>query len=85
MIEYLDNPPTAEDLKAILKKLDKKPLDIIRKGEMLFLDEYAQKTLSDDEWIQIIVDHPVLLQRPIVVRGDKAWIARSEEVLDEIK
>lgn len=80
IIEYLQSPPTAVELKGLLKKLGLKPADVIRKSE----DEYkiyAKKDLSDAEWIDAIAQHPILLERPIVVRGDRAVVGRPPETV----
>lgn len=85
LVEYLKTPPTAEELKALLTLLGKKPLDIIRQKEPLFQEKFKGKSATDEEWIQIIVAHPILLERPIVVHQDKAWVARDEQRLEEIE
>lgn len=85
LVEYLQTPRTAKELTALLKKLGKKPLEIIRTKEDIFKEKYAGKNLSDEKWIEAIVKYPILLERPIVVKGKKAWIARSDEALDAIK
>lgn len=84
VIEYLQNPPTAKKLKTILKKLKLKPYDLIRKSEMLFKNEYEGKNFSDDEWIEVMVNNPVLIERPIIVNGNKAVIGRPPEKVLEI-
>jgi arsenate reductase len=84
-INYLESPPTKEELIKILQLLNKKPLDIIRTKEEIFKKKFDGKKLSDDKWLDAIIKYPALLQRPIVIKGKKAWIARSEEVLNEIK
>lgn len=84
MVEYLKTPPTAAELRHILNLLGKKPLDIIRVKEPVFQEKYKGKTFSDDEWINIMIENPILMERPIVVAGDKAWIARDAESLEAI-
>ena len=79
LIEYLVTPLNKTELQALLKKLDMKPLELIRKGEEVFKQKYAGRTLCDDEWLEAIVTHPVLMERPVVVRGNKAVIARPPE------
>ncbi len=81
IVEYLHSNLTAADVKDLLKKLNKKPLEIIRTKEEVFKLKYSNKNLSDDEWIQAIVENPILLERPIILRGNKAWIARDEEAV----
>ena len=79
LIEYLVTPPSKEALRLVLKKLGLKPLELVRKGEEMFKQRYAGRTLSDEEWLEAMVAHPVLIERPIVVRGDKAVLARPPE------
>lgn len=86
IILYLETPPSEKELKAVLRKLGLKPIDLIRKEEALFKDNYKDSTHTDEEWIQIMVDHPKLIQRPIAIVGSKAVIGRPpEQVLDLIK
>jgi arsenate reductase len=84
-VEYLQAPPDAKTLTALLQKLGLRPRDIIRDGE----EEYAKlklddPKLSDDELVAAIVKHPILLQRPIVVRGDRAVVGRPPEKVAEL-
>jgi arsenate reductase len=85
VVEYLDNPPGEKELAAILKKLGKKPVEIIRTGEPLFKELGLSKKdqRSDAEWIRIMANNPKLIERPIVVKGAKAALGRPpESVLD---
>tara|TARA_Y100000031_G_scaffold138382_1_gene164238 strand:+ start:493 stop:819 length:327 start_codon:yes stop_codon:yes gene_type:complete len=82
-IEYLKTPPSEDELKEILKKLNMKAKEIIRKKEPVF-EEFKNKDYSEEEWITILVDNPILIQRPIIVKGNKAVIGRTEEKLKEI-
>ena len=84
VVEYLKTPPSREELRALLAKLDMKPGDIVRKGEEVFKERYAGRTLSDDEWLDALVAHPILIERPIVVCGDKAVLARPAEKILEL-
>lgn len=84
LVEYLKTPPTAGELRHILDLLGKKPLDIIRKKEPVFQEHFKDQTHSDEEWINIMVENPVLIERPLVVAGDKAWVARDDESLAAI-
>ena len=85
-IEYLETPPSAEDITEVCALLDVSPIDIIRINEKRFreLRLSASDKRSDDAWIQIIVDNPVLLQRPIVIIGGRAVIGRPPENVLEI-
>lgn len=79
VIEYLKNPPSAAQLKAILKKLGIKPEALVRKGEAIYKEQYAGRTLSDAEWIAALFEHPILIERPIFVKGDKAVVGRPPD------
>ena len=83
IVEYLKTPPTRAELRALLQKLGMKPEEIVRRGEDVFKEDYAGKTLDDEQWLDALLAHPILIERPIVVRGDKAVIGRPpEKVLD---
>lgn len=84
VVYYLDTPPNVAELTAIVAKLGIEPLALIRKGEQVFIDNYKGKTLTDAEWIEAMVKHPILIERPIVVSGDQAVIARPTEKIKEI-
>lgn len=79
VIEYLKVPPTEKELKEILKKLGMKAEDILRKKEDLFIKKFSGKKYSENEWIAILVKNPILIERPIVVKGNKAVIGRPPE------
>lgn len=76
MIDYLNGALTRDELAGILKLLGVKALDIVRKKEPLFLEKFRHQTFSEDEWIQILLEHPVLIERPIIIDGQKAIIGR---------
>ncbi|GAB4230022.1 MAG: arsenate reductase (glutaredoxin) [Ekhidna sp.] len=83
VIEYLATPPSSSQLKEIISMLGIKPLELIRKGEEIFKEKYRGKELSDEEWVQAMVENPKLIERPIVVSDGKAIIGRPpEKVLD---
>lgn len=85
IVLYLEKPPTKTALKKILKMLGLKPEQLLRKGEKVYKDNYKGKELSDTEWIDAMIQHPKLIERPIVINGDKAVIGRPPtNVLDLI-
>ena len=82
IVEYLADPPNAAELKRVLGLLGKSPRDILRKKEAkdAGLDD---PTLSDDDLIESMIANPVVIERPIVVTGNKAALGRPpESVLD---
>jgi arsenate reductase len=84
VIDYLKNPPTEKQIKTLLKKLKMKPLELLRKSENLYKDNYKEINLSDDEWIELMANNPILIERPIIVNGNKAVIGRPPEKVLEI-
>lgn len=79
IVEYLNSPPTAAELASIVAKLGIRPEALVRKGEKVLSARYAGRNLTDAEWIAAMVADPVLIERPIVVAGDKAAIGRPPE------
>lgn len=84
IIKYLDDVPNKEQLKSIIKKLGIKPIELIRKNEKIWKDEFKSKSLSDDELIEAMIKHPKLIERPIVINGEKAVIGRPPEQIKSI-
>ena len=76
IILYLNTPPNKEELKSILSKLGIKPAQLIRKGEPIYKEKFKGKELTDAEWIDAMVTYPKLIERPIVIEGNKAVIGR---------
>jgi arsenate reductase (glutaredoxin) len=79
VINYLETPPNVQELRELLSKLNLGPEDIIRKGEKLYKEVYQGKHLTQDEWLQVLADNPILIERPIIVNGDKAVLGRPPE------
>jgi len=79
VILYLENIPTANDLKDLLSKLGISPMQLIRKGEAAWKENYIGKELSDEQIIEAMIAHPKLIERPIVVKDDKAVLGRPPE------
>jgi len=75
-VNYLERPLSAGQLRDLLQRAGLKPNDVLRTKEPAYREFVAGKNLSDEELLQVIAAHPELLQRPIVVRGDKAVLAR---------
>ena len=75
-VNYITHPLSAEELKGLLRRAGLKPNDVVRTKEEAYRQFVAGKNLSDDGLLKIMEAHPELIQRPIVVRGDKAVLAR---------
>jgi arsenate reductase len=83
-VKYLETPPSAKELKQLFKQAGLRPQDAIRTREPAYEKYVAGKNLTDDQLIQIVAEHIELLQRPIVVRGSKAVMARPVNKLAEL-
>ncbi len=84
VVEYLETPPTAAELKSILTKLGMKPEQLVRRGEDVYKTNYAGRTLTDAQWIEAMVEHPILIERPIVVSGERAVLGRPPENVKQL-
>jgi arsenate reductase len=84
VIEYLKNTPSVDELKKIIKMIGVNAEDIVRKNEEIYKDNYKGKKLSNDEWIAVMVKYPKLIERPIVIKGNKAIIGRPPVKIIEI-
>jgi arsenate reductase len=83
-INYCEHPLTAEALKKLLLSAGLKPTDALRTKEEAYKKYVAGRNLTDDQLIQAMIAHPELIQRPIVVRGSKAVLARPTEKLKDL-
>lgn len=80
IIDFIQNPLTEEELRTLVKKLQLPAKDLIRTEEPLYKEHFAGKELNDDDAIQLLLQHPSLMQRPILIKGPVAMIARPIEV-----
>ena len=85
IVRYLETPPTAAELRQVLDKLNISPRQLLRTGE----DEYKQlnladPSLSDEQLIEAMSAHPRLIERPVLIAGDKAVVGRPPEKILEI-
>jgi len=84
-INYYEDRFTKSQLKALLKKAALSPRDILRTKEDLYKElKLATSTLSDDALIDLMVTHPDLIQRPIIEKGEKAWLARPADRVKDL-
>ena len=85
IVEYLKEPPSADELDALTKKLGLQPSELFRRKEALFKElGLAGKELSRDEALQILAEHPKLIERPIVVKGREAVLGRPPQNVNEL-
>lgn len=84
-VNYYIEPLTETKLRVLLKKMNLKPRDILRTSEPIYRElELGKKELTDDELIGLMIEHPDLMQRPIVERGDRAVLGRPTENVKEL-
>ena len=82
-INYYEKPLGVNELRKLVDKLGIAPRDLLRKSEQIYRDlKLAHRDLTDDEIIELMVENPDLIQRPIVVKGDKAVLGRPPENVD---
>lgn len=84
IVKYLDDIPSKSELKGIIKKIGIAPIELIRKNEKIWKENFKGKELSDDEIIAAMIENPKLIERPIVINGNKAVIGRPTEKILEI-
>lgn len=85
IIRYLDTPPSLDDLRELSRQLSLRPVEMLRQGEAEWKASGLDAEDTDDETLfRWMANHPVLIQRPIVVAGDKARIGRPPEAVLEI-
>jgi arsenate reductase len=84
VIRYLDTLLDENDLKEILNLLNISPLQLVRKTEKIWKDNYKGKELSENAILKVMVENPKLIERPIVVKGDKAVIGRPTALIVDL-
>ena len=84
IVEYLKDVPTKDELTNIIKMLGILPEELIRKGEPDFKENFKGRELTNNEWIEAMIQYPKLIERPIVIKNNKAVIARPTERIDEL-
>lgn len=85
IVKYLETPPSAEALRAIVSALGLAARDLMRKGETVYKDlGLAEADLSEEALIRAMSENPILIERPIVVKGEKAALGRPPEAVLDI-
>ena len=81
IVEYLKEEITAKELKQVIEKLGIKAQDLVRKSEDIYIEKYKGKKLTEAAWIKAMITNPVLIERPIVIKGNKAVLGRPPETV----
>jgi arsenate reductase len=81
IVKYLEQRPTVTEVVSLLQKLNKKPLELVRQKEKIWIENFKNKTMTDDEIIESMISNPILIERPILIKKDKAIIGRE---LDQV-
>ena len=84
IVKYLENVPSFDELKVIISKLNIKPIELIRKNEAIWKSDFKGKTLNDTDIINAMITNPKLIERPIIINGNKAVIGRPAELILDI-
>lgn len=84
IVDYLKTPPTRDELRALVAKLGIAPEQLVRKGEDVYKEKFKGRTLTDEQWLDALAAYPILIERPIVVKGNRAVIGRPPERVLEI-
>ncbi len=84
VVEYLKTPLTAEEIKDLLKKLGMSAEALVRKTEVVYKEQFKGKELSESDWIAAMEQYPKLIERPIIVKGEKAVIGRPAENINRL-
>ncbi|PWH82450.1 arsenate reductase (glutaredoxin) [Algibacter marinivivus] len=84
VVRYLEDVPSEKELRDIIKLLDIKPIQLVRKNEAIWKENFKNKELSDSEVISAMVKYPKLIERPIIINGNKAIIGRPPELILDI-
>jgi len=79
IVEYLDQVPTPKEIRNLLGKLGLKAEDLVRKNEALYRSKFKDKDYSEAEWVTILSDNPRLIERPILVKDNRAALGRPPE------
>ena len=82
IVDYLNTPPTVETLRQVLKQLGLTPRELLRKGEVVYKElGIKDTTLSDEDLIKAMAEHPKLIERPIVIHNGQAKLGRPPEAV----
>lgn len=83
VVNYLKDIPTKAELLQIMERLGISPEALVRKNEALWKEKYGHRKFSGDEIVNLLLEHPKLIERPILIKGNRAIIGRSEDTVLE--
>ena len=84
VIEYLTVPISEHELSELISLLGLTPEELIRKGEPAYKENFNGKSLTNQQWVEAMIKYPKLMERPIVVNGNKAVIGRPPENIEKL-
>ncbi|MFK2821924.1 arsenate reductase (glutaredoxin) [Malaciobacter sp. WC5094] len=84
VVKYLDETPSKDELKDILNKLNMTAQELMRKGETIYKELALENETNEDKLLEAMINNPKLIERPVIIKGDKAVIARPIENLEEL-
>lgn len=84
VIEYMKDKVSVNELKNLIKKLKIQPIDLVRKNETIWKENFKGKELSDQEILEAMAEFPNLIERPIVIHNGKAVIGRPPSLINDI-
>jgi len=82
IIKYLEEVPTENELKNLLQKLAIKPIELVRQKEKIWIDNYKNQDMTDEAIIDAMIANPILIERPIIIKDNKAIIAREADKIE---
>ncbi|MEN9909819.1 MAG: hypothetical protein RLZZ540_2968 [Bacteroidota bacterium] len=82
IIKYLEDVPNQHELIDLLKKLAIKPIELVRQKEKIWIDNFKNQEMTDEAIIQAMIANPILIERPIIIKGNKAIIAREADKIE---
>ncbi|CDF81061.1 arsenate reductase [Formosa agariphila KMM 3901] len=84
IVKYLEDVPSKAELTRIIELLDIMPIDLVRKNEAIWKENFRDENLTDEAIIEAMVKYPKLIERPIVLNGDQAVIGRPPQDITKI-
>lgn len=79
VINYLINPPSFEELSTIIQKLNMMPIELVRQKEKIWINNFKDQKMNNEQIIQAMISNPILIERPIIIKENKAIIGRDLE------